>query len=70
MTCASQATPARREPSRQAITVRMRRALTPCGFRNELTVLEIASTPVSDDPPLAKARRKMSRVAPAIRPLP
>ena len=46
------------------------RALLLSGGRKALTVLEIASTPVSDEPPLAKARSTISRVAPMIRPLP
>ncbi len=33
-----------------------RRALTPSGGRNTLTALETASIPVSEEPPLAKAR--------------
>ena len=50
--------------------VRTRRALRLSGGRKALTVLEIASTPVSDEPPLANARSTISRVAPMIRPLP
>ena len=50
--------------------VSTRRALSPSGLRNRLTVLEIASTPVSDEPPLAKARRIIRIVAPITRPLP
>ena len=53
-----------------AITVRTRRALTPSGLRNELTVFEIASTPVSEAPPLANARSSTSTVAPITRPSP
>ncbi len=35
------------------MTTRVRRALRPSGGLNALTPLEIASRPVSDDPPLA-----------------
>ena len=52
------------------MTVSTRRALMPSGLRKALTVLEIASTPVSDEPPLANARSTISIVAPMIRPLP
>ncbi len=39
-----------------AMTVSTLRALRPSGLRNAPTVLEMASTPVSDEPPLANAR--------------
>ena len=54
----------------QAIAVRTRRALMLCGLRKTLTVLEMASTPVSDEPPLANARSITRIVAPITRPLP
>ncbi len=54
----------------QAIAVSTRRALTLCGLRKTLTVLEMASTPVSDEPPLANARSTTKIVAPITRPLP
>ncbi len=54
----------------QAIAVSTRRALGPCGLRKTLTVLEIASTPVSDEPPLANARNNTRTVAPITSPLP
>ena len=34
------------------------RALRPSGGRNALTALDTASMPVSDEPPLAKARSR------------
>ncbi len=52
------------------MTVSTRRALMPSGLRKALTVLEIASTPVSDEPPLANARNTISTVAPMMMPLP
>ena len=54
----------------QAMIVSTLRALMLSGLRKLLTVLEIASTPVSDEPPLANARSTIRRVAPMIRPLP
>ncbi len=54
----------------QAMTVRTVRAFCPCGLRSAETVLEMASTPVSEDPPLAKARSSTSTVAPSTRPEP
>ena len=54
----------------QAILVNTRRALGPCGFRKTLTASAIASTPVSEVPPLANARNNTSTVAPMISPLP
>jgi hypothetical protein len=37
---------------------RTRRALVPSGGRKAPTLFEMASSPVSDEPPLAKARRR------------
>ena len=70
VTWASQATPASNTPRMHAIMVSTRRALRPCGSRNTLTVLEIASTPVSDVPPLANARNTTRTVAPITKPPP
>src|SRR5450756_2974430 len=50
---ASHETPATSVPRTQPITTRVLRAFLPCGLRKALTPLEIASSPVSDDPPLA-----------------
>jgi len=47
---------------------RARRALVPCGFWNALTPLLMASSPVSELPPLAKARSSTSTVAPMTNP--
>ena len=46
-----------------------RRALGPSGGRNAPTPLEMASSPVSDEPPLAKALSMMKTVAPIRKPL-
>jgi len=43
----------------QLITTRVLRAFLPRGLRKALTPLEIASSPVSDDPPLAKDFSRM-----------
>ena len=59
VSCASHDTPATREPSMMLIVTRVRRALRPWGRSKALTPLEIASSPVSEDPPLAKARSRM-----------
>ena len=40
-----------------------RRALRPSGGWNALTALETASMPVSDEPPLAKARNSTKTIA-------
>ena len=42
----------------------VRRALGPLGFWNALTPSEIASSPVSDEPPLANARSSTKIAAP------
>ena len=47
-----------------------RRALGPSGGRKFETPFEIASRPVNEDPPLAKARSTMMIPAPYKRPLP
>ncbi len=54
----------------QAMTVSTLRALRPWGLRNAETVLEMASTPVSEEPPLANERSSTSTVAPATIPEP
>ncbi|MEP6648754.1 MAG: hypothetical protein ABJA74_02420 [Lapillicoccus sp.] len=41
------------------MTTRVRRALRPCGVLNVLTPLEIASRPVSDEPPFANDFMRM-----------
>ncbi len=46
-----------------------RRALIPSGGRKVATPLEIASSPVSEEPPLAKARSTTKRLAPINSPL-
>ncbi len=52
------------------MTVSTVRALRPWGLRKAETVLEMASTPVSDEPPLANERSSTSTVAPATTPEP
>ena len=42
----------------------------PAAFGSTSTVLEMASTPVSDEPPLANARSNTKIVAPITSPLP
>ena len=42
--------------------------MRPSGGRSALTALDTASMPVSDEPPLAKARAMMYRAPKAIRP--
>jgi len=47
--------PSTRLPRMTLMIVRVLRAFTPSGRLNALTPLEIASSPVSDEPPLANA---------------
>ena len=56
---ASQETPATSVPSSALMTTNVRRALSPCGGRKMLTPLEIASRPVSDEPPFANDFSRM-----------
>lgn len=67
---ASHDTPATRNPSVTAMMTSTRRALSPSGLRKLLTPLEIASSPVSDDPPLAKDPNNVSTTTPATSPDP
>ena len=46
-------------PSSALMTTNVRRALSPCGGRKMLTPLEIASRPVSDEPPFANDFSRM-----------
>ena len=46
------------------MTTRVWRALRAVGSRKAPTPLEMASSPVSEDPPLAKERRMMMNEAP------
>ncbi len=41
------------------MTISVRRGVAACGAWKALTPLEIASSPVSDDPPLANALSRM-----------
>ena len=45
------------------------RALTPSGSRKSETPSEIASSPVKEEPPLAKARSKINTAAKLSKPL-
>lgn len=45
------------------MVMRVRRALRPCGSRKAEMPFEIASSPVSDEPPLAKERSTMKSEA-------
>ena len=56
VTWASQETPATSVPRIKPSVTSTLRALRPSGGWNTLTALETASMPVSDEPPLAKAR--------------
>ena len=62
--------PGHEEPRIVDMMTSTRRALRPSGGRKVATPFEIASRPVSDDPPLAKARSTMMIEAPYRRPLP
>ena len=48
----------------QLMAISVRRALRPWGSRKTETLLEIASSPVSEEPPLAKERSTMKSEAP------
>ena len=55
---ASTETPSTRQPNSTLMIESVRRAFGPAGGLKTLTPLEIASSPVSDEPPLAKARSR------------
>ena len=57
-------TPRTRKASTELITTRVWRAWREAGSRKVATPLEMASRPVSDEPPLANDRRMMMKVAP------
>ncbi len=67
---ASVETPRTSTASTQLMATRVRRALRPCGSRNAEMPFEIASSPVRDEPPLAKERSTMKREAPYSQPSP
>lgn len=46
------------------MVIRVRRALRPCGSRKAEMPLEIASSPVREEPPLANERSTMKSEAP------
>ena len=52
------------------MATRVWRACLASGLRKLLTPLEIASRPVSDDPPLANERRRKMKASPISQPLP
>ncbi len=68
--CARSDTPSTRKPRMMLMVTSTRRALGPSGGRKDPTPFEMASRPVSDDPPLAKALSKMKTVAPIKKLLP
>ena len=59
VTCASQEMPAIRNTTIDPCQARICRACRPSGGFSALTAFETASIPVSDEPPLAKARAMM-----------
>ena len=67
--CASQEMPATRMPRMHPSATRTWRALRPSGGRNAPTASETASIPVSEAPPLAKARSRVKIITPLIRAL-
>ena len=62
--------PSTRQPSVTLIRMYTRRARWPAGGFKALTPLEMASTPVSDAPPLANERNITNSEAPISRPVP
>ena len=56
--------PSTSEPSSTLMIDSVRRAFTPSGRLNALTPFEIASSPVSDEPPLANALSSTKIAAP------
>ena len=63
MACANQETPKTRVPRIALIISSVFFAFTPSGTLNRATPSEIASRPVSDEPPLANARIKINMAA-------
>lgn len=61
---ASRVTPSTKKASTELMTTRVWRACRDAGRRKALTPLEMASRPVSDEPPLANERRMMMNEAP------
>ena len=62
--------PRTRKASNELMTTRVWRAWTDAGRRKLPTPLEIASSPVSDEPPLANARRRVMKARPINKPSP
>ena len=67
--CAKYEIPNTNEPRIADIKTSVLRAFTPSGARKSETPSEMASRPVSDDPPFAKARKRMNMAAKLRRPL-
>ena len=67
--CANQETPKTKEPSKVLMITSVRRAFTCSGALKSATPSEIASRPVKDDPPFAKARSKINMAANVSNPL-
>ncbi|GAA4976814.1 hypothetical protein GCM10023257_12430 [Streptomyces hyderabadensis] len=70
MKCARVETPSTRTASTQLMAIRVCRALRPWGSRKAEMPFEIASSPVREEPPLAKDRSTMKREAPYSQPSP
>jgi hypothetical protein len=62
--------PSTKKASTELITMRVWRAWTEAGRRKLPTPLEMASRPVNDEPPLAKARRRVMKASPINQPWP
>ena len=63
MWCAKYETPSTSVPSKVLMMTNVRFALTCSGVLKSATPSEIASSPVSEDPPFAKARRRIKTAA-------
>ena len=66
---ASSVVPSTRKASTELMTTRVWRAWTEAGRRKLPTPLEMASRPVSDEPPLANERRRVMKASPISQPV-
>ena len=67
---ASSETPSTKKARIELMVTKVIRAFLLSGLRNEATPLEMASRPVSDEPPLANARRSDTKARPIRSPEP
>ena len=67
---ASMVTPSTRKARVELMATRVMRALRASGGRKLCTPLEMASNPVSEEPPLAKERSRVTKARPMSRPEP